>query len=244
MKYPMNDCGRLSLRWLRPHLRRSAQLRSIYRLWRESLGAVRDSPAAARAWTEEWYRHEVDPWHYGSTADEQERYSVALEVVDRWAGERRLSALEVGCGEGLFTVDLAQRCRSVLGLDFSTVAIARARDRCAHLAHVRFEEWDARLDPLEGQYELVVCMDLVGELLRPLVRRRAMTQIACAVSPGGLLVFTERQKHPILEGASWAPPLARGIRWMVGYFAGDKRLRQVALRSTEHHVVAAFAAKP
>lgn len=227
---------------LRPLLRRVGPARSAYHLWKEALGAVRDSPAGAREETEEWYGHEADPWRYGTTAEEQERYALALEMVDRNQEERRPPALEIGCGEGLFTIELARRCGSVLGLDFSAVALARARDRCSSLAHVSFKEWDARVDVLEDQYELVTCMDFLSNFQRPWVRRRAMRRIAGAVAPGGLLVFSDVFKHPVVEQSCWARWFGTGSRWMVERLAGHRRLRQVAIRTTEHHVVAAFAA--
>ena len=41
----------------------------------------------------------------------------------------RTNALEIGCGEGLFTELLAPRCRSLLAVDISSRAVARARER-------------------------------------------------------------------------------------------------------------------
>lgn len=46
-------------------------------------------------------------------------------------------ALEVGCGTGALTVQLAQRCDRLLGIDLAQAALAQAQARVQGMRHVR-----------------------------------------------------------------------------------------------------------
>ncbi|MEZ5143104.1 MAG: class I SAM-dependent methyltransferase [Acidimicrobiales bacterium] len=61
------------------------------------------------------------PWH-------REQPPMLLErvVADRTPGER---ALDVGCGEGVYAVHLAQKGFTVVGIDFVAAALSAARTR-------------------------------------------------------------------------------------------------------------------
>lgn len=48
--------------------------------------------------------------------------------------------LEFGCGMGFLAIELAKQGRSTLGVDVSSVALAKARERGADTAGVRFEQ--------------------------------------------------------------------------------------------------------
>lgn len=50
-----------------------------------------------------------------------------LATLDRMISLRGRRVIEIGCGEGRFTMRLARRCRHVVALDPDRQAIARAR---------------------------------------------------------------------------------------------------------------------
>lgn len=217
--------------------------RSAYYLSLHLRRALRDSPGAARASLERWYQGKRDPWKYRDTSEERERYTAALELMDLWAAGRRPGAVEIGCGEGLFTEELVPRCASVLGLDLSRVALERARERCARFDNVSFREWDARGDPSPGRFELVVCMDVMDDLLRPITQRRAIKRVTGSVADGGALLVTAVLQHPLVETAAWASWLGRGGNRIVELFGvSDRRLRRVGTRTTGNHVVVLYEA--
>jgi 2-polyprenyl-3-methyl-5-hydroxy-6-metoxy-1,4-benzoquinol methylase len=231
-------------RRIRRRLRRYRRLHGAYYFLVACQAALFDSPARARAELERWYARAPDPWHYASSLEERERYATALEMIDGSGPERVASAVEIGCGEGLFTERLAERCDSVLGLDVSRTALERARRRCGHLDHVRFATWDARVDPLPGEYDLVVCMDVMDDLHRPTVQRRAMGAVDGAVAPGGRLLVSAVVQSPVFEESRWAAWLGRGGRNILAAFAArDRRLLERVRRNTENHVLALFEAR-
>jgi SAM-dependent methyltransferase len=221
-------------------MRRSERLRSVYYLLLASLRALRASPRGARRGLDDRYRSGPDPWRYASDPEESRRHDVALELLERSRAPSAPDALEVGCGEGLFTERIADRCSSLLAVDVSRVALARAADRCARLDNVRVSEWDAtRGEPL-GRFGLVICMDVLCDIRRPLAQRRAVRMVARSVAPGGLLLVSAVIQDPIVERAAWARALGRGGRWVVDRLAREEGLVLREIRQTERHVVAAL----
>ncbi|MBO0684798.1 MAG: methyltransferase domain-containing protein, partial [Candidatus Dormibacteraeota bacterium] len=78
-------------------------------------------------------------YRYGSPRWDQE--APAPEVVEL-AGQLSVGrALDLGCGTGTNSLHLAQQGWSVVGLDFSSTAIERARER-GHGLDVRFLQGD------------------------------------------------------------------------------------------------------
>lgn len=100
-------------------------------------------------------RHD-DPWGLESRWYERRKRALVLASLPR---ERFVSTLELGCASGAMTRQLAERSASVVAVDASEVALARARERGApeHVAFVRCalpEEWPA------GTFDLFVLSEL------------------------------------------------------------------------------------
>ena len=100
--------------------------------------------------------------------------------------------IEAGCGTGVNSGWLAERCRRLIGLDFSAGMLAFARQK-VQLDHVTFQQHDL-LEPwpvLAGAAQLVL-INLVIEHIDDLAAllRHATT----ALAPGGQLFITEY--HP------------------------------------------------
>jgi SAM-dependent methyltransferase len=184
------------------------------------------------------YEERVDPWDYATTAEEQERYGIALDLVDNRGA--RGSAFEIGCGEALFTRMLSSRCHWVLAVDAIDTAVQRARVNCSGLPNVRVEPWDAREDPPPGKFDLVLCMDVMEHLRsNPWVQRRAMRSVCAAIASGGWLLITACRTHPVVEHARWARLLGTGANGILARFlATDPRLTVRQVTSTERHLVA------
>lgn len=104
-------------------------------------------------------------------------------------GER---VLDVGCGVGQTTLELAERVGpsgSVLGVDISTPMLARARERAraAGAAHVRFENADAQTHAFTPEsVDLIYSRFGVMFFADP---RAAFANLLRALCPGGRLAF-------------------------------------------------------
>jgi 2-polyprenyl-3-methyl-5-hydroxy-6-metoxy-1,4-benzoquinol methylase len=125
--------------------------------------------------------------------------------------------LDVGCGPGSITLDMAEAVGpegSVLGLDFSPAAIETARRAAAErgITNVRFEVADLfalrpGLPPLRGRYDVVHAHQVLHHLADP---RAAITVMAALVAPGGLLSLREVD----YSSTAWTPPSEALSTWL------------------------------
>ncbi len=151
-----------------------------------------------------------------------------LELTGDVRGRR---VLDLACGPGRITRELARRGAEVIGVDLSAALIERARDReAAEPLGLTYRVADAAALPvrdLGGGFDLVVCNfglsdidDLPG----------ALDGVVRALRPGGAFVFSIL--HPCFPG--WGPQ--RSSSWPPGrgYFhegwwradGGESRLRR------------------
>lgn len=77
------------------------------------------------------------------------------------------TALEIGCGAGRFLRALSAEVAHVVGLDISTVMLAKANDRCADLTNVRVIKGDGwRLSQFDDEiFDLVLAVDVFPYLV-------------------------------------------------------------------------------
>lgn len=108
-------------------------------------------------------------------------------------------ALDLGCGEGRNSIWLAEQGWDVVGVDFSQVAIQRARE-IAQRRGVSVEWIVADLneyDPPKRWFDLVV--DLYIHL-EPNERRALTSKAARAVAPGGTLLIVGHHIDNLKDG--------------------------------------------
>jgi len=104
-----------------------------------------------------------DPWEFDSSPFEREKYSRQVAFIK----DRRYSrALEIGCGGGTFTRELATLADHVIALDVAPSAIARARTALRGVSHVDLRVTDAMdYDPHgDGPWDLVVISETLYSL--------------------------------------------------------------------------------
>jgi 2-polyprenyl-3-methyl-5-hydroxy-6-metoxy-1,4-benzoquinol methylase len=231
-------------RRLRAALGRIGFARSLYAFGQAVRRAWRDSDRNAATDLNQWYSSGADPWGYASVAEEQERYATALSLLDASLSGSRPKALEIGCGEGLFTAELASRCESVLAVDISDVSLERAKGRLANDARVEFRQWNIREDPVPGTFDLIVCMDVICAIHRPTAQRRAIRNVIRPIAPGGHVLVSAVIQNQTIEGAAWARVLGEGGGWVIEQFASSPGLQQAQMRSTDKHLIALYNAAP
>lgn len=107
-------------------LRVLAALMKTIRTDRE-LGRATDRQASV---FERLYSQREDPWGLRASPFTQYRYLALLERLASYTPCESL--LDVGCGEGLFTRYLTGVASTVVGVDISATAIARARQTAPH----------------------------------------------------------------------------------------------------------------
>jgi SAM-dependent methyltransferase len=119
------------------------------------------------------------------------------------------SLLDVGCGPGTITADLAGRVGDVLGIDPSESVIAEAR---RDHPDVRFEVGD--LFALDGRWDVVHAHQVLQHLADPVSALRRMGEVA------GSLVAARDSDYP---GFVWTGGDERLDRWLEVYLAVCRR---------------------
>lgn len=162
--------------------------------------------ACDRRYFEELFASSADPWGYTSSY-EQRKYEQTLQLIPPRRFHR---ALELACAEGHFTVQLAPRVGHLLATDISTHALDRARQRCAGLPHVDFQQLDLVADALpEGTFDLIVCSEVLYYTGSRASLEVVADKLASALAPGGCLVSAHalvRVDDATRPGFEWDTP--------------------------------------
>ena len=96
------------------------------------------------------------------------------------------SALDVGCGAGLLAEPLARLGAEVTGLDAAPELIAVARGH-ATAQGLEIDYRAGEVEALEGQYDLITCMEVIEHVADPAVFVKALAK---RLATGGLLVMS------------------------------------------------------
>lgn len=142
------------------------------------------------------------------------QFGLALEVVEQLDFSRVRSVLDVGCGSGRVTQELARRAPSacILGVDSSPAMVDFARKHYAS-DHVFFLQGDAAALELDERYDLITSFACLHWLAEPAGAVAAMATRLLA--PGGLLRVQMggvgnmssvlRRLDQLLETERWRP---------------------------------------
>lgn len=142
-----------------------------------------------------------------------------LKALARQGAPR--SALELGCGLGRFSRYVAQQGLRVTGVDFSPVAIAKARERAARdEARPEFLVGDVtRLDALTEPFDLSFdvgcfhCFDVEGQ-------RAYAAEVSRLLKPGGTHLIWALDDAP--AGLALSPEAVRAV-FASGFALKDAR---------------------
>jgi len=215
-------------RGVRHALKRIDFLRSGYYFLLAAQEAFQDSPQRSQADLNREFEPRADHWDYTTNPYQTGRIRCELEMLDAVRGERRFEkGLEVGCAEGLFTQGLAERCGHLLAVDISSVALARARQRCDWGERVHFAEWDLRLDILPDTYDLIVMIHALEYIRNPFAIRRARAKLVKGLRPGGYLLVGTMRDDEMFEDHWWCRYLIRGGRTINNFLARHPALKLV-----------------
>lgn len=126
----------------------------------------------------------------------------ALEwrLLERWLQDgASLRVLDVGCGHGLYSLDLARRGATLIGCDLDRGALSdahRASEGLGLEVRAGFLVADGASLPLpEGEFDLVVCNCVLEHIADDGAALAAMTRV---LRPGGILYLTVDSASPDL----------------------------------------------
>jgi SAM-dependent methyltransferase len=176
----------------------------------------------SRAYFEELYERDGDPWRFATSAYEREKYARSLAMLP----DRISAALEIGCSIGVFTRALAPRCDDLLAIDISERALVAARERCADLAQVRFRRYAFPSDAPTGRFDAIVLAE-VAYYWSDADLALARDRIAASLAPHGTLLLVH-----------YLPKVEEYVRdgdAVHAAFLDDARFRRVAGHRAERY---------
>jgi 2-polyprenyl-3-methyl-5-hydroxy-6-metoxy-1,4-benzoquinol methylase len=152
-----------------------------WRWWRARFWWL--EPSRTR-WQRRWNNPAYTPvWHYDGRIAEPE-----LIMARGWITPPA-AILDVGCGDGMLSIRLAELGFDVTGIDFSEAAIARASDQArGRNLSVRFETCDVTRRVPSGPFDIVFDRGCFHALSHRHARRYAAT-LAAACAPGTQIVL-------------------------------------------------------
>lgn len=138
-----------------------------------------------RAYFEDVYRANDDPWHFETSAYEAGKYAATVAALPR---VRYRSGYEVGCSLGVLTERLAERCDRLLAVDTVSSVLERAKARCRLWTHVRFEVTHLPAALPDDAFDLVVLSE-VGYYFAADALASVAHDLVAAMAPGGHLIL-------------------------------------------------------
>jgi SAM-dependent methyltransferase len=138
------------------------------------------------------YAASADPWQFAASAYEQAKYQATLAALPRPQFDR---AFEIGCSIGVLTALLAPRCRELLAVDVSALALATTRRRLHDQPQVEVQKMVVPRQFPAGTFDLIVLSE-VGYYWSLDDLAAAAQRILQALRPAGALVLVH-----------WTPPV-------------------------------------
>jgi ubiquinone/menaquinone biosynthesis C-methylase UbiE len=131
--------------------------------------------------------------HSIATDAERAAWDRIIDLV--LSGRSGLDALDIGCGTGFLSLEMATRGHRVTGVDFAPAMLAEARRKAADRgAAIHFEEADAEQLPFAaGSFDLTICRHVLWTLPHP---EAAIAEWIRVLRPGGRLAVIDSQFDP------------------------------------------------
>ena len=142
----------------------------------------------AAHWGKRAANFDSDFGHSIRTPEERAAWDRMFALV--LGGREGLQALDIGCGTGFLSLELAARGHHVTGIDFAPEMLALAKAKAASAgAAVRFEHADAENLPFDAaSFDLVITRHVLWTLPHP---EAAVSEWIRVLRPGGRLAVID-----------------------------------------------------
>jgi SAM-dependent methyltransferase len=130
------------------------------------------------------------------------------------------SVLDIGCGSGFYTQLLRDLgVKSYRGLDITDVLFPSLREKYPHF---EFVEMDIASDELEGEFDLIIMIDVVEHIVKRSKLAHAMMNVKKCLSADGVFIISgvrDVSGRRLFYVRSWSVDDIRGE--FSGYSTGD-----------------------
>ena len=146
-------------------------------------------------WTDEHISKQLLEIHLHPDIDLASRKKATIEKTINWiftqVEAKELKILDLGCGPGLYTQQIAQKGHKVTGVDFSKNSIDYAKKQAKvnklEIEYIKKNYLD--LDLPENKFDLVMMIYTDLGVLLPEERFQLLGKIEKALKPGGTFIF-------------------------------------------------------
>lgn len=131
--------------------------------------------------------------HSIATSAERTAWDRILDLV--LPSDKKIDALDIGCGTGFLSLELAGRGHRVTGIDFAPSMLVEAQRKASEGGFgIRFEQGDAEQLPLAADsFDLTITRHVLWTLPHP---EAAIDDWIRVLRPGGRLVVIDSQFDP------------------------------------------------
>jgi len=163
---------------------------------------IRDLENVTRPRVHAWWESVFDEWHLRTLGQPtamqiRRRCDFVEESLDLAAGAK---ILDLGCGSGLATLELARRGFVCTGMDYSTVMLASARRNAdVYQQSVKWVHGDMRELNVQGLYDAVLCTDTTFGYFDDDTNAQVMKRMYNALKSRGLLFLEIVNRDYIIQ---------------------------------------------
>lgn len=130
---------------------------------------------------------------------EYERWADYIEWhLSRQSPPRRV-VVDLACGTGSLSRQLAQRGHTVIGVDQSADMLCVAEQKCRNLPVQLLQQDMTHLTLAEPADAVVCCLDSVNYVTRPTALKRAFRRVFQNLRPGGQFIFDAKTPLALTE---------------------------------------------
>jgi len=163
-------------------------------LLRSTIKPVLYEPGDAVMWTDTYISRQLLKIHLDPNIDaasrKPESIKKTLEFIYNFCEKPGMQIMDLGCGPGIYTKEIAKRGHHVTGMDFSENSIAYAKKQ-ASINNQNIEyicQNYLKLDYVE-KFDLITMIYADFGVLTPDERGRLLQNIFTALKPGGMFIF-------------------------------------------------------
>jgi len=173
-------------------------------------------------WYKVLYQIGLTPWEEDpATSPAAEQVAALFDREENGREPTYGRALDLGCGSGIWSVELAKRGWQVTGVDVVRKAIFKARDRArtsgVEAEFVQGDITDLRAAGLEPGFQFILDFECFNHL-NPTQRRAVGREVTSVAAPGAtmlMLVWSQGRRWPLPPGASRREIEEAFPEWMV-----------------------------
>ena len=103
------------------------------------------------------YQENGDPWNFEQSEYEHEKYHETLKMIP---AESYDYAFEIGCSNGVLTQMLLPKCKRLLAVDASRIAVENAKNRLGDNANATIQEMEIPRDFPNEKFDLILFSEI------------------------------------------------------------------------------------